>query len=240
MFAVLLLCSALRAEQGCTSEVKLLIAPPTIESVITSMRFGKKAEGRVYLFDTDTLGLLKQGIILRVRQGAKSDITVKLRLPEGHRQIDSSKLHDHFGCEIDQTGAGTDVSFSVGQKYKGHRLLETGNDILSALSPHQLRLLSEAHVSINWPRVRRIASISSTTWEAKAQPPFPRLALELWEWPDGRLVELSAKFASNESESKFADLQRMVRAKGISLSADQGTKTSLVLKTPAPHASPLR
>lgn len=228
--AVLLLCSALRAEKVCTAEIKLLISPSTIKSVITSMRFGKKAEGRVYLFDTDDLSLLRQRVILRVRQGAKNDLTVKVRLPVDDQRIDNSTIREHFGCEIDRTKDGVDVSFSVGQKYRHRQIPETGDDIFRALSSDQRRLLQESHASINWTQVRRTSNIESTTWEAKAQPQFPGLSLELWEWPDGSILELSARVGSNESESKLADLEQLANAKGLSLSANQRTKTSLVLK----------
>jgi len=50
----------------CTAEIKLLISPPTIKSVIASLRFGKEQTSRVYCFDTDNLGLLRQGAIVRI------------------------------------------------------------------------------------------------------------------------------------------------------------------------------
>src|SRR6185503_8225310 len=79
LVAVLLLSSSLRAEKACPVELKLLISPPTKDSVIASLGFEKEASSHVYFFDTADLGLLKQGVILRVRQGAKDDLTVKLR-----------------------------------------------------------------------------------------------------------------------------------------------------------------
>src|ERR1700679_2592471 len=102
---VLLLCSALHAEETCPVEIKLLLSPPTIKSVIASMSFGKQTTSRIYFFDTDNLSLLNQGVIVRVRQGAKNDLTVKVRLPEENNQIVSSKLREQFGCEIDRTEA---------------------------------------------------------------------------------------------------------------------------------------
>jgi hypothetical protein len=231
MAAVLLLCSALHAQEACTVEVKLLLAPPTIKSVIDALRFERKTTGRVYFFDTNDLGLLAQGAIVRLRQGAKNDLTVKVRLPEGNKQIDSSKLREHFGCEIDRTGTGASTSFSVGQKYKHRSVPEAGDDIFAALSAEQRRLLQEAQVSIDWSRVRRIANINSTTWQTSSQSPSPKLTLEYWKWTTGNILELSARGASNEMESKFADLQQMVNKKGLLLSANQGTKTSIVLKT---------
>lgn len=231
IIAVLLLCSASRAQEVCPVEIKLLLSPPTIKSVIASVGFEKEATGRVYFFDTENLALLMQGVIVRVRQGAKNDLTIKVRLPDGDKRIDSSKLREHFGCEIDRTGAAANISFSVGQKYKHRRVPETGSDISTALSSHQRRLLQEAHVLIDWSQVRRIANINSTTWEAAALPQFPKLSLEFWEWPDGSILELSAKTTANEWGSKSEELHRIANTKGLLLSARQETKTSTVLRT---------
>src|SRR5208283_4119709 len=88
--AVLSLSSALRAAEKCTAEVKLLLSPPTIQTVITSLRFEKEVTGRVYFFDTDALDLLKQGVVVRFRQGAVNDFTVKVRVPAGNKQVDAT------------------------------------------------------------------------------------------------------------------------------------------------------
>jgi len=238
--ALLLLSSVLRAEEVCPIEIKLLISPPTIKSVIASLSFGKRTEGRVYLFDTDNLGLLKQGVIVRVRQGAKNDLTIKVRLPEDNEQAASPELREQFGCEIDRTSAGADTSFSVGQEYKHQQIPETGDEIFKALTSQQKRLLRAARVRIDWSQVKRIANINSTTWETQPRSLFRKLTLESWEWPTGNILELSARVASNESESRYTELQQIVNTNGISLSANQGTKTSLVLKTLTPDASPAR
>ena len=230
MIVLLLLCSALRAQRVCPVEIKLLISPQTTESVVTSLGFQKETRSQIYFFDTDNLSLLEQGVILRVRQGAKNDLTVKVRLPDGEKRIDSSKLREHFGCEIDRTGAEANTSFAVGQKYKPNAVAVTGEEVFTALSPNQKKLLKEAQVSINWSSVRRIADINSTTWESTSQPQFPRLTLEYWEWSAGSTLELSTRVAPNQSDSKLANLLKIVNEKGLPLSAEQGTKTSMVLK----------
>jgi hypothetical protein len=234
--AVLLLSSVLYAQKVCPVEINLLLSPSTTKSVVASLRFEKETKSQVYFFDTDNLGLFKQGVILRVRQGAKNDLTVKVRLPDGDKQADNSKLRAHFGCEIDRTGAEANTSFSAEQKYKIAPVPIAGEDIFRSLNAYQQRLLQDAQVSIDWSLVKRIASINSTTWETTSQSQFPKLTLEYWDWPSGNILELSARVAANESESKSAKLQQMANAKGLSLSADQGTKASLVLKTLMPDA----
>jgi len=228
--AVMFLGPALHAEERCPVEIKLLLSPPTIQTVIASLRFEKEMAGRVYFFDTNELDLLKQGVIVRVRQDAANDLTVKVRAPEGSNKVDTSLLREHFQCEIDRIGAGDNISYSVNRKYKSLHAPEMGTDIARLLSPAQARLLQQALVSIDWSGVKRIANIKSTKWETTGQPPFRKLALELWELPAGSILELSAKVGFEEGQSKYAELQRLVKEKSLSLSASQGTKTTMVLE----------
>jgi len=236
--AILLFAPALRAQDKCPVEVKLLLSPPTTQAVIASLGFVNERTGRVYLFDTVGLDLLTQGVIVRVRQGAKNDLTVKVRLPQRNQPVDNSRFRNRFPCEIDRTRAGAYTSYAVGRKYAATKVPEFGNDIYSLLSASQLELLREAQVSIDWARVTRVASINSITWETTAQSPSGKLALELWEWPAGKVLELSAKAGSDAEASKYAELERLVKMNNLSPSASQDTKTSIVLQTLADHAFP--
>ena len=211
---VLLLCSALHAQEMCPVEMKLLLSPATIKSVIASLNFGKQTTS------------------------AKNDLTVKVRLPEGNDQIETLKLGEQFGCETDRTEAGANISYSVGQKYKHRRVPEAGDELFSALSSRQRELLRETHVSISWSQVRRISGIRSTTWETPLESPFHKLTLEYWEFPAGSLLELSARSAASEWEAKNADLHRIVKLKGLLLSANQETKTTTVLRESKHDTSP--
>jgi hypothetical protein len=233
----LFLSPVLQAEETCPVEVKILLSPSTIQTVIASLSFEKETGTRVYFFDTDALDLLRQGVIVRVRQGADNDLTVKVRVPGGDKQVDATQLREHFPCEIDRNGAGEDTSYAVQRKYKESQVPEVGGDISSLLSRPQERLLREARVSIDWARVMRIANITSTKWETTAPPTFRKLTLELWEWPEGNILELSTKVGADAGPSKYAELQRLVNMKRLSLSARQGTKTRIVLETLTRHTS---
>jgi hypothetical protein len=234
---ILFLVRALHAKETCSAEVKLLLSPPTTQAVIASLGFENATVARVYLFDTDALDLLIQGVIIRVRQGAKNDLTVKVRLPKGSEQDDNSRLREQFPCEVDRTGAGANTSYAVARKYKATKVPEIGNDICSLLSASQIKLLHEAQVSIDWTRVIRIANINSTKWETTAPSPSGKLALELWEWPAGKILELSAMVESDAEASKYAQLEQLVKVKNLSLSASQDTKTRMVLETLVDHPS---
>ena len=236
--AVLFLRPAMHAADECPVEVKLLLSPPTVHTVIASLRFGKEIAGRVYFFDTDALDLLRQGVIVRVRQGADNDLTVKVRVPGGDQQADTGRLREHFPCAIDQTGAGEDTDYSVRRKFKVLQAPDMGSDIISLLSPPQQRLLQDARVSTEWGQVKRIADIRATKWESTAQSPFRKLVLELWEWPTGSILELSTKVGPHAGPSAYTELQRLVALKGLPLSERQGTKTSIVLKALTHQVSP--
>lgn len=238
--ATLFLAPALHAQEKCPVEVKLLLSPLATSTAIQTLGFENETAGRVYLFDTDELDLMRQGVIVRVRQGATDDLTVKVRMPKDAQQGGSSALRERFGCEIDRTRTGAYISYAIARKYKASKAPELGTDIYKLLSDSQLDLLHQAQVSSEWARVRRIANINSTQWKTTAQSPFGRLALELWEWPRGKVLELSAKVGSDAGASRFAVLERLAKMNNLELSASQDTKTSMVLQTLVDHTSPPR
>src|SRR5579863_4743400 len=238
--AVLFVTAASHAEKRCSAEVKLLLPSPNVQEVIASFIFARPTSGQIYFFDTDARDLQRQGVIVRVRQGANDDLTVKVRVPEGSKQVDLSSLRAHFPCEVNRTGAGEDTDYSVRRRYKTLVVPETGLDIFKLLNPSQKKLLQQAKVSIDWERTTRTVGIRSTNWETTTQRPFRRLALELWEWPAGSILEVSAKVRPDQEQSKYAELQRLVNRKNMSLSPTQGNKTSAVLETIAYPSSPAR
>jgi hypothetical protein len=237
--ALLFLSCLLQAQKKCPVEAKLLLSPPTIQTVIASLGFEKETATRVYFFDTDALDLLKQGVIVRVRQGTDNDVTVKVRVSDDNKdnKADTSRLREHFSCEIDRTGAGENTSYAVRRTYKTPQAPTMGKEIFSLLSPPQHKLLRNARVSIDWARVKRIADIASTKWETTTQPPFRKLALELWEWQGGNILEVSTKVGPDAAQSAYVELQRLVRMKSLLLSTSQGTKTRMVLEALTDHTS---
>jgi hypothetical protein len=238
--AALFLSPALHAVEKCSAEVKLLLSPPTTQTVIASLRFEKERTGQVYFFDNDELDLLKQGVIVRVRAGETNDLTIKVRVPKGSKQVDTDQLGEHFPCEINRTGAGEDTDYSVRRKYEVSQVPKKGSDITTLLSHPQEKLLREAGIFIDWSHVKRVADIKATTWKTTAQSPSGKLALERWEWPGGTVLEISTKVGPNESQAKYDQLLQLMDVKGLSLSASQGNKTSMVLETLTLRASPPR
>jgi hypothetical protein len=234
----LLFLSAVHAEESCPVEVKLLLSAPAPQSVVTALGFKKTTAGLVYFFDTESLDLLMQGVIVRIRQGANNDLTVKVRLSRPSE--DRARLLEQFPCEIDRTPAEADTSYAVGRPYGVTKVPDSGTDVFNLLSASQKQLLTVAGVSIDWVRVGRIASIHATKWHTGAQSPYGKLALELWEWPAGKILEISAKAPPASDESRYKQLAQLLERNGLSLNANQDTKTTTVLKTLGNRAAPIR
>ncbi len=228
---------AAQAQEKCPVEVKFLLSTATA-TAIASFGFKNESRGRVYFFDTDSLDLLAQGVIVRVRQGANNDVTVKVRRPEGDRGVEDAGLRGRFPCEIDRTRAGALISYAVRRQFKATKLPVSGSDIHDLLSASQNELLHDSQVAVDWARVTRIADISLTKWETPAESASGKLALELWEWPAGKLLEVSAKASGVAAASRYVELEQLLRAKDLSLSASQEVKTRIVLETLAHHSSP--
>jgi hypothetical protein len=241
--AALLLCSVifvpvLSAQEECSVEVKLQLLPGQSRVAVTALKARKESPVTVYFFETDMLDLSSQGVIVRLRRGSSSDLTIKLRPVRG-----VEFFHPHAGrkdlkCEVDLTGEGAIPSYSITTKLAGERLPATGLEIYQLLSPEQRNLLKEAEVSINWNQVKRIVEIQSTTWQAYGQPDLGRLALELWEWPEGKILELSSRAGPESGTQAYRELQDLASSKRLSLSPDQRTKTKTVLESMANSAGP--
>jgi len=229
--AILAGASDLPARETCPVEVKLLLSAQAADNAIGSLGLAKKSASRVYFFDTETLDLFRQRVIVRVRQGADNDLTIKVRQPERQEQGHPERLHGRFPCEIDQTRDGGHVSYSVGNSVKSGKVPETGKDVRKLLSSAQARLLREAGASIDWERVKRVAAIDSTKWTTSAQSPNGKLALELWNWPEGAILELSARAGAESAAAAYSGLEQLAQAKGLALSAIQDTKTGTVLQS---------
>jgi hypothetical protein len=224
-------CSASHSQERCSVEVKLLLSPMETQAARSALNFKKEVAGFVYFFDTDSRDLLAKGVILRLRRGADSDLTIKLRRPGGEKFFVTPGDDEDFKCEEDFTGDGAQLSYSIRRKYIAEQLPETGGDITRLLGQGQKKLLKEAHISIDWSRVKRVVEIKSTTWETRAPAQIRKLTLEAWEWPNGKLLEISTRARPDDGPPAYADLQKLVIANGLSLSPFQGLKTSIVLES---------
>lgn len=215
------------AEETCGAEVKLLLEPAALPSALKAFNADGGTVSSVALYDTGSLALLSQGVVLRVRSGASSDITVKLRAPRDFTAANQFAGLRGYKCEMDVTGEATTRSYSITAKYSGPTPA-TGQDFLVALSAAQKQLLEQSHVTVDWPRVVKIADIKATEWEMKDEAPFSKLTLELWEWPTGKALELSTKAA--DSSGQLEALRNLANSKGLAPSPTQKLKTAVALE----------
>lgn len=229
--APLLLCSVLCAQNACDVEAKLLLSPDEDQAAVIALNFKNETASFVYFFDTNTLDLLSQGVIVRMRRGIVNDLTVKILPSKGEKFSNSASGQEAFKCEVDLIGDGANPAYSISRRYDGNSLPRTGYDVSRLFSRGQKKLLEESKASLDWSRVEQIVEIRATTWRAKTHPQFNRLALELWEWPEGRILELSTKAGSNVGATTYAELQDLASSKSLSLSRDQRSKTSTVLES---------
>jgi hypothetical protein len=235
--AVVLACSGLHAHENCNVEVKLLLSPAETQAAVAALSGTKERPGRIYFFDTDELDLLSQGAIVRLRQGAKSDLTIKFRALNGKKLSATAEGGGDFKCEVDLTREGAISSYSITRQLATDELPQTGTDVSRLLSPAQIRLFEDAHVSVDWTRVKRVAEITSTDWQTQSQPQLGKLTLELWEWAGGRVLELSTKVPSDAGPSSYTELEQLVKTKQLAMSADQRVKTSVALEAIARAAA---
>ncbi len=81
-------------------------------------------------------------------------------------------------------------------------------------------------MTINWKQVKPVTNIKATDWEIKLDSRSKKLALELWEWPGGTILELSSKVATEEGPAEYEELRTLAIGKGLKSSADQRSKTT--------------
>jgi hypothetical protein len=235
--AALFLCSVLQAQEKCDVEVKLLLSPSQDQAAVAALNLKQGTTGIVYFFDTSALDLLSQGVIVRLRQGVDSDLTVKLRPSDGEKFSASPNDQETFKCEVDFIGDGPNPAYSVKSKYSGNSIPQTGYDISRLLSSTQKNLLKESRATIDWGRVERMVEIRATTWQTKTLPHFNKLTLEQWEWPGARILELSTRVGFSAGPATYTELRDLAKSKQLSLSPDQRSKTSMVLEN-VTHPSP--
>jgi hypothetical protein len=224
------LCVDLKAEESCNSEVKLLLVPTQVEAAIPLFHATREVRSRIYFYDTPALDLLSKGVILRLRVGANSDLTVKLRPLTDKQFSNPSSEGERYKCEAEITGGAEGRSYSVATSYSAGHVPETGPELLHLLSAGQRRLLEESQIQIDWTEVKRVADIQSRSWTARAQAPLNKFSMELWEWSSGRVLEVSTKVGPDAGRAAYTELESVAKKNGLALSAVQQSKTATALK----------
>lgn len=225
----ILLCGAQATLAQCRAEVKLLVSPSNVRRSVTALHAGTESARQIYLFDTEDLQLLSHGVILRLRKGAESDLTVKLRW-DNRSPRQAPESGESMKCETDFVGRAALSSYSLARRWKHKSTPRTGEALHAALCAAQLRLLAAAGIAIDWHRVKRIAEIRATEWQVSGNGSLKKVSIELWEWPTGKVLELSSKADNPErGQSMLGLLRGMALASGLTLRLNQEPKTNTVL-----------
>jgi hypothetical protein len=227
----LVFATALHASDTCGEEVKLLLSPEQVLSTATSLKAAKQRHTQIYFYDTPQLDLLAKGLILRIRQGADNDFTVKLRLASEQQFSARAKASPGFKCEGEVIDGVERPSYSIPNNYVASSVPETGNELFPLLNEPQRQLLEASGIVVDWTHVRRVIVIHSTSWTVHSQsPPLGKLSLELWEWPNGKSLEISTKVPADAGSSAFVELKDLAKRNHLDLSSDQRSKTATALQ----------
>jgi len=231
LLGLLVFSPSLHAQETCDAEVKLLLSPTQAQAAVAALQARGETHGRVYFYDTPALDLLSKGVILRLREGgAESDLTTKFRPLSGERLVDPSGGRERYKCEADVIGGVENPSFSLVIKYGSAKTPETGEALFGLLSEGQKQLLKDTKVQIDWKRVKRIAEIRSTSWTTRANRPLGKLSLELWEWPNGSILEVSTKVTADAGPATYVELRELANKNGLALNKNQQAKTTIALE----------
>jgi hypothetical protein len=207
-----------------------LLVPTQVEAAIPLLHATRELRSLIYFYDTPALDLLSKGLILRLRVGANSDLTVKLRPLTGKQFSDPSSGSERYKCEVEITGGVEGRSYSVGTNYSAGHVPETGRELMHLLSAGQKKLLEDSQIQVDWAKVKRVADIQSTSWTARAKAPLNKFSMELWEWPSGRILEVSTKAGPDAGRAAYTELESLVKKKGLASSAVQQSKTATALE----------
>jgi hypothetical protein len=227
----LIFATTLHASDTCGEEVKLLLSPSQVQSAVTSLNAAKQAHSQIYFYDTPQLDLLAKGLIFRIRQGADNDFTVKLR-PASEQQFSARATErEGFKCQGEVIDGVEGPSYSMQSKYVASNVPQTGDELSILLTKGQRQLLKASGVVVNWAQIRRVIDIQSTSWNVPLQPPLGKLSLELWEWSNGKSLEISTKVAADAGSNAYVELENVAKRNHLDLSSDQRAKTATALRS---------
>lgn len=227
----LIFTTTLHASDTCGEEVKLLLSPSQVQSAVTSLNAAKQAHSQIYFYDTPGLDLLAKGLILRIRQGADDDFTVKLRPASEQKFSGRTTGKEGFKCEGEVIDGVEAPSYSMQSKYVQPSVPQTGDELATFLTKGQRQFLKASGVAVDWSKIRRVMDIQSTSWIVPQQPPLGKSSLELWEWSNGKSLEISTKVAADAGSNAYVEFKNVAKRNHLDLSSDQRAKTSTALRS---------
>jgi hypothetical protein len=191
----------------------------------------------IHFFDTPDLKLQDAGLVVRARrvQGKPDDSVVKLR-PVVPQDL-SSELRESpsFFVEVDAMPGGFVCSGSMKGVPRKASVWDVfmGEEPLRKLFSKEQRGFYAAHApeGIALDDLVLLGPIFVVKFKGTPEGAKQRIVVELWLYPDGsRILELSTKCAPSEALQVAGEVRAYFAQRGISLGAEQQTKTKTALE----------
>jgi hypothetical protein len=195
---------------------------------------------QVYFFDTPDLALNQAGVVVRARrrQGGIGDTVIKLRPVDPAGLPTSLRRRADFNVEVDVLPGGFVCSGSFKGRAAGADVREAGSSRLPVK-----RLFSKTQREFYREHAPAGVALSDLvplgpTFLLKARfdvdlakgTPQPIVA-ELWFYPDGsRILEISTKCPPREALTVAGLTRAYLAEQGVTLAAEQQTKTKTALE----------
>ena len=216
------------------AEVKVVLA----DAAFDPETLGAKRDHReVTFYDTKSLHLWKQGVLLRSRRapGNDDDVTVKLRpmtpakVPSVFRDLDG------FKCELDVTAGGSGTSScSLTRSVDGGDIRAAGEaarEIPALWSRDALDFARTVVPAVPLDELRAFLPIESTAWSLDVRELDEEVTFERWDVKGGaRTLEASVKVKTQNVADKERELVAWLTSKGLARATTQTTKTSAALE----------
>jgi hypothetical protein len=220
-------------------ELKLTVPDSNRRSTVQALGIDAlEAQVRqVVFFDTPTLDLDRQGVVVRARrvQGEPGDSVVKLRPVIPASLPADLRRKKGFGVEIDAMPGGFVCSGRLKEEVDSQEIREVvaGKRKLHKLFTKTQRALFEQHTSgeVDLDELSVLGPIFVLKVKFSPKGYDRKLVTELWIYPDGsRILELSTKCLPSDTFDVAAETKAFLSSRGVDLDADQQTKTRTALQ----------
>jgi hypothetical protein len=202
---------------------------------------------QVYFFDTPSLKLNKNGLVVRARrvQGKGDDSVIKLRPVVPDELPKSLRKSPNFFVEVDAMPGGFVCSASLKRTLPTPDIRETlaeGKPIRKLFSKEQREFFAQhAPPGIELDDLSALGPVVvfKVRWTPKDLA--RRVVAELWLYPDySRVLELSTKALTTEALQVAAETRAYLAEHGVPLGGLQQTKTKMALEYFSNELKPAR
>jgi hypothetical protein len=219
-------------------ELKLTVQESDHRSAIMELGMDVlNAEFRqVVFFDTPDLKLSKGGLVVRARRiRGGGDSVVKLRPVVPEELSRKLRQKSGFNLEVDAMPGTFVCSGSLKAKADNsdvNLVLLAKLPIRKLFSDEQRTFYKKyAPKGLDLNRLAAFGPINVAKLKFKPEHFTGSFAAEVWFYPDGsRILELSTKCAPNEAFQVVAEMRAFLKRHGISITANQETKTRKALE----------